>query len=344
MPPAARVSDMHTCPMVTGVVPHVGGPILPPCAVTVITGGMPQARVGDMLVCVGPPDVIAKGSASVVVSGMPAARMGDNTAHGGVIVIGFPTVIIGDAGGGAAPGMALAKAGALGNAVAQAKAMIAAAKDGAPFCEKCAAAAGSAPAPVAKPPAPSPAPAAGTPVVPDAALLKQSPTLTTQLDALKKDGWTIEYGKAGGGSFCNKRLKQIVIDPSRAADPKALTRTLSHEVGHALYKASIDSSTKAAYIRSQLADEGAATLNNILVQREIIANKGPDIGISGNPANQAAYNKAFDAFVKDGNATAARDAIGAIFGSGEKTSTTGQSYSDYYGAAFDRLFPPKKGP
>jgi uncharacterized Zn-binding protein involved in type VI secretion len=95
MPPAARVTDPHVCPMVTGVVPHVGGPILPPCCPTVLTGGLPQARVGDMLVCVGPPDVIAMGSFTVLVGGMPAARMGDLTAHGGVIVLGLPTVIIG---------------------------------------------------------------------------------------------------------------------------------------------------------------------------------------------------------------------------------------------------------
>lgn len=93
--PAARVLDMHVCPMVTGIIPHVGGPILPPCAVTVITVMMPQARVGDMLVCVGPPDVIALGSFTVLAMGQPAARMGDLTAHGGTIVIGAPTVLIG---------------------------------------------------------------------------------------------------------------------------------------------------------------------------------------------------------------------------------------------------------
>lgn len=95
MPLAARVSDMHTCPMVTGVVPHVGGPILPPCCPTVLIGFLPAARVTDMAVCVGPPDVIAKGSATVMIGGLPAARMGDLTAHGGVIVIGCPTVIVG---------------------------------------------------------------------------------------------------------------------------------------------------------------------------------------------------------------------------------------------------------
>jgi uncharacterized Zn-binding protein involved in type VI secretion len=95
MPPAARLGDMHTCPMVTGVVPHVGGPILPPCCPTVLIGGVPAARATDMATCVGPPDVIAKGSATVLIGGLPAARMGDMTAHGGVIVIGLPTVMIG---------------------------------------------------------------------------------------------------------------------------------------------------------------------------------------------------------------------------------------------------------
>ena len=95
MPAAARIGDMHTCPMVTGVVPHVGGPILPAGAPTVLIGGMPAARVGDMAVCVGPPDTIVAGSATVLIGGMPAARMGDSTAHGGVIVLGLPTVLIG---------------------------------------------------------------------------------------------------------------------------------------------------------------------------------------------------------------------------------------------------------
>ncbi|HAF13948.1 MAG TPA: type VI secretion protein [Blastocatellia bacterium] len=95
MPLAARLGDMHTCPMVTGVVPHVGGPIMPPCCVTVLIGGPPAARVGDLCVCVGPPDVIALGSFSVIIGGQFAARMGDITVHGGVIVMGLPTVLIG---------------------------------------------------------------------------------------------------------------------------------------------------------------------------------------------------------------------------------------------------------
>lgn len=95
MPPAARVTDMHTCPMFDGPKPHVGGPILPLGCPTVLIGFLPAARVTDMATCVGPPDVIATGSATVMIGGLPAARMGDKTAHGGVIVMGFPTVMIG---------------------------------------------------------------------------------------------------------------------------------------------------------------------------------------------------------------------------------------------------------
>ena len=93
--PAARITDMHVCPMVTGVVPHVGGPILPAGEPTVLIGGLPAARVGDMATCTGPPDSIIAGSGTVLIGGMPAARMGDSTAHGGTIVLGEPTVLIG---------------------------------------------------------------------------------------------------------------------------------------------------------------------------------------------------------------------------------------------------------
>jgi uncharacterized Zn-binding protein involved in type VI secretion len=92
--PAARVGDMHSCPMVTGVVPHVGGPIVQGSA-TVLIGGMPAAVVGNQVVCTGPPDVLALGSATVLIEGMPAVRMGDTTAHGGTVLQGEPTVLIG---------------------------------------------------------------------------------------------------------------------------------------------------------------------------------------------------------------------------------------------------------
>ncbi len=119
MPPAARVGDMHTCPMVTGVVPHVGGPILPPGMPTVLIGFLPAARAGDMVTCTGPPDSIVMGSATVMIGNMMAARQGDMTAHGGVIAIGDPTVMIG------LPG--------------QAGVLQSAAQSGTPFAEKCSA-------------------------------------------------------------------------------------------------------------------------------------------------------------------------------------------------------------
>lgn len=93
--PAARLTDMHVCPMVTGMVPHVGGPIISPGAPTVLIGGLPAARVTDMLICVGPTDVIVMGSSNVLISGQWAARIGDMTQHGGRIVTGFPQVLIG---------------------------------------------------------------------------------------------------------------------------------------------------------------------------------------------------------------------------------------------------------
>jgi uncharacterized Zn-binding protein involved in type VI secretion len=97
MLPAARISDLHVCPMATPgtpPIPHVGGPITVG-APTVLIGFMPAARVGDMCVCVGPPDTIAMGSTSVMIAFMPAARMGDQTVHGGIITSGCPTVLIG---------------------------------------------------------------------------------------------------------------------------------------------------------------------------------------------------------------------------------------------------------
>jgi uncharacterized Zn-binding protein involved in type VI secretion len=148
MPPAARVTDMHVCALVNVLVPHVGGPILPPCMPTVLIGGLPAARVTDMAFCVGPPDVIVKGSFTVLIGGLPAARIGDLTAHGGVIVTGMPNVIIGEAGSGsgyfaaAAPGLSagsalIATAEAFSDPKKQAEALIQAAKEGLPFAELC---------------------------------------------------------------------------------------------------------------------------------------------------------------------------------------------------------------
>jgi len=106
--PAARTTDFHSCPMVTpGVppIPHVGGPVLPPGAPTALIAGLPAARMGDMAVCVGPPDVIIKGSPTVLIAGKPAARVGESTAHGGLITVGYQTVLIGNSGPATAVGI-----------------------------------------------------------------------------------------------------------------------------------------------------------------------------------------------------------------------------------------------
>lgn len=98
MPPAARITDMHVCPMVTpGLppIPHVGGPVVGPGVPTVLIEKLPASVIGDSCVCVGPPDTIAKGSSSVIIGGKPAARLGDTTVHGGNIALGALTVIIG---------------------------------------------------------------------------------------------------------------------------------------------------------------------------------------------------------------------------------------------------------
>lgn len=290
--PAARVGDMHACPMVTpGLppVPHVGGPIMPPGHPTVLIGGRPAATVTNMCTCVGPPDVITQGSASVFINNLPAARLGDMTAHGGSIVMGELTVLIG--------GMPIVTTG-LGVDVD--------------------------------------------------ALAALSPALQQQIRDLQSQGWTVQWGAAGGGSSADRQARTITIDPNGRANPAGLTQTLAHEVGHALYPYRADLSTRETYLRGALADEGAATLNNIRVQREIIANGGPDIGIAGQPRNHPAYNAAYDQYLRDGNAAAARDTIGGVFRNGETASTTTatgpQTYEQYYGGWYDQHIAPTRRP
>jgi type VI secretion system secreted protein VgrG len=168
------------------------------------------------------------------------------------------------------------------------------------------------------------------------ALIDKSPTLEKNLQTLKEGGWEIEFGSAGGGSYAKRDKKLIVIDGNEEGHPEQVAQTLAHETGHALYSYAEDCSSRTAYVNGALSDEGEDTLTNIKVQREIIANGGPDIGIAGNPANHAAYNAAYDQALKDKNEVAAREKIGQIFGSGETTSNTGQAYEDYYGEWYDK--------
>lgn len=144
MPPAARIGDMHTCPMVNpGPAPHVGGPITLG-SMNVITEKKPQARADDMATCAGPPDFILKGSTGVQVNGKMAARMGDPTQHGGVITLGAGTVMIGEVDGGGSSGSGsslvsrpFAESGD-GDQARIVGVMVVAAKNGTPFCEQCA--------------------------------------------------------------------------------------------------------------------------------------------------------------------------------------------------------------
>lgn len=134
--PAARLTDMHTCPLPI----HVGGPVIT-ANPTVLIGGLPAATVGDMCTCIGPPDTIVQGSYSVLIGGRPAARMGDMTAHGGVIVAGCMTVLIGDTGLGLAdlslPAMRSVLNSVNSSRFAQMVALAKAAQNGSAFCDVC---------------------------------------------------------------------------------------------------------------------------------------------------------------------------------------------------------------
>ena len=171
-------------------------------------------------------------------------------------------------------------------------------------------------------------------------LVDKSPTMKNDFATLKKRGWTFEEGEAGKGTFANRQTRVITVDKNELGNPKAVVQSLSHESGHALYEPNIDVSSRDAYLNSALSDEGAATLNNIRVQREILANKGGDIGIAGNPANQSQYNRIYDSLERGAiKESEARTQIGRIFGKGEQTSTTGQYYEDYYGGWYDKNYP-----
>ncbi|HEY2020132.1 hypothetical protein [Paraburkholderia sp.] len=166
-------------------------------------------------------------------------------------------------------------------------------------------------------------------------LVAMSPGLLADLKKLADVGWQIQYGKPGGGSETDRLNKLINIDSGFEKSPKAFTKILSHEIGHAMYPYEPDYSSKDVYVHGTLADEGAATMVNIRTQREILRQGGPDIGVLG--ANHASYNQAYDQYLNDGNAAACRQAIGIAFGN-EVTSNARQTYSDYYGGWYDQAY------
>lgn len=190
-----------------------------------------------------------------------------------------------------------------------------------------------------KPGTPSPKPSAASGLGESVdELVNKSPTLQKDLHELAEDGWDIKYGASGGGSYADRANKVIVLDSDLQGDAATTTQVLAHEVGHANYDYKPDFSSRSAFVNGTLADEGAATLKNIQVQREIIGNGGPDISVAGNPHNHVEYNTIYNQYLKDGNATAAEHAIGKIFGQGEITSTTHEPYADYYGGWYDDNF------
>lgn len=205
-------------------------------------------------------------------------------------------------------------------------------------------AAGGSTAPIAQAAKPKPLPMGISKLLgPNAAAIAdKSPTLKAELKALEKDGWQVRYGKPGGGTFADRTSKTITIDPNGKTDPKGLVQSLAHEVGHARYHPKFDYTSSKAYLKGALGDEGEATINNIKVQREIVARGGPDIGIAGDPKNHAAYNKAYDHYLKTGDRAAARDTIGTVYGNHEHTSTTGQTYRAYYLAGYHAMYPGRK--
>jgi hypothetical protein len=168
------------------------------------------------------------------------------------------------------------------------------------------------------------------------AIAAKSPTLQQNLKYLDDLGWNINYGPSNGGSHYNKDTKNIVIDSNHQIDPIAAARALSHEIGHAMYsyQYQYDYSSRTAYINSRLADEGAATMKTIQIQREIKAVGGPNIGEP--TTNFGQYNKIYDQYLRDEDAVAARRKIGVLYGTGEMTSNTMETYEVYYGKLYDR--------
>lgn len=178
-------------------------------------------------------------------------------------------------------------------------------------------------------------------------LAAKSPSLQKKLADLQAKGWKFEYGAKGSGGFAKRDGKPptIYIDGNSQGNDVATVQTLSHEAGHAEYNYKPDYSSKTAYVNGALADEGAATMSNIQTQRDITANGGPDIGIAGNSANQPAYNAAYNQYLQDGDASKAQQAIGQVYGNGERASVpvNGQTvpYNQYYGSWYDKNFPGK---
>lgn len=172
-------------------------------------------------------------------------------------------------------------------------------------------------------------------------MMAHSPTLTEDLKIMEKEKWKITFGEAGKGSVISRKPPSITLDPDLKKNPRSLMQILAHEVGHARYPFEPDMSSRAAYVRGALDDEGAAVLRSIKIQREILKSGGIDIGVPGQAKNIPLYNKAYDHYLKDGDYNAAIRKIGNVMGPNEYTSNTLEPYADYYGNSYDKRI---KGP
>jgi uncharacterized Zn-binding protein involved in type VI secretion len=290
-------------------------------------------------------------SSRPIIEGRAQILLGDTTSHGGVVISGSPTTTV--------EGRPIARVGDMVTCPLCKPHVFPIVEGLATFTDNYMAVAlhghkiacgatlmASAAGPVADSPAPA-APAAASPLKGKLGdnvdtLIVKSPTLVKNLKTLESQGWKIDYGTTGGGSFANRREKTITLDSNLKGDEKQATQVLAHEVGHALHPYEQDTRSRQAYLNGTLDDEGAATLKNIQVQREIIQAGGPNIRIAGDEKNHPSYEEAYNQFQKDGNYQAAIRKIGAKFGTNEFTSTTGQNYADYYGGWYDKHYSGKK--
>lgn len=175
------------------------------------------------------------------------------------------------------------------------------------------------------------------------ALVALSPTLESSIEQLLLDGWVFVYGTPGAGDYTSLDGSKIIrIDGNYRNDANATLSGLAHEVGHATFTVDVDTSSKDAYVSAYLEGEGAAVLMNIKVQREIIANGGPDIGMRGKRENHAFYNSQYDQFLQDNDAERARHAIGDYYGAHELTSVEvddrAVTYEEYYGDYYEEHY------
>ena len=156
------------------------------------------------------------------------------------------------------------------------------------------------------------------------------------MNTLKESGWDVIYGPAGGGNIINRLDKTITIDSNSQSNPAEVVRLLTYELGHAQYSTTLDASSKTAYLNAIFRNEGAAIMKSIQVQREIMENGGPDIGLPCHPDNHATYNEIYDQYLADGNMAVACLAIGDIFAKYEAPPISpNQTYEDYFNSYYD---------